>query len=70
MRALFKRKHDELFYSTIDHYENDAPIQAEDRYVNPALSPECLAQDFTGRNPNEYLTQVAPIERVNSASKR
>jgi GntR family transcriptional regulator, histidine utilization repressor len=64
VRALFERKHNELFHSIIVHYENGAPIQVEDRYVNPALFPQYLAQDFTQQTPNEYLTHVAPIERV------
>lgn len=64
IRALFERKHGELFHSIIVHYENGAPIQVEDRYVNPVRFPEYLAQDFTQLTPNEYLTRVAPIERV------
>jgi GntR family transcriptional regulator, histidine utilization repressor len=64
VRALFERKHNELFHSVIVHFENGTPIQLEDRYVNPALFPQYLAQDFTAQTPNEYLTRVAPIERV------
>ena len=28
-----------LFHSVIVHFENDAPIQVEDRWVNPACAP-------------------------------
>lgn len=64
LRALFERKHGELFHSIIVHYEDGTPIQVEDRYVNPALFPDYLAQDFTRQTPNEYLTHIAPIGRV------
>jgi GntR family histidine utilization transcriptional repressor len=64
MRAKFERVHDELFHSVIVHYENASAIQVEDRYVNPQLFPDYLAQDFTEQTPNEYLTRLAPIQRV------
>ncbi|HKG98950.1 MAG TPA: histidine utilization repressor [Pyrinomonadaceae bacterium] len=64
MRARFKRTGGELFHSIIIHYENDDAIQLEDRYVNPDIFPEYIEQDFTRQTPNEYLTTVAPIERV------
>src|SRR5215210_6847033 len=64
MRARFKRMGGELFHSIIIHYENDDAIQLEDRYVNPDIFPEYIEQDFTRQTPNEYLTKVAPIERV------
>lgn len=50
-----------LFHSIIIHYENDIPIQIEDRLVNAALVPDYLAQDFTQVTPNAYLMSQAPI---------
>jgi GntR family transcriptional regulator, histidine utilization repressor len=64
MKARFNRSRGELFHSVIVHYENDDPIQLEDRYVNPDIFPEYIEQNFTRQTPNEYLTKVAPIERV------
>jgi GntR family histidine utilization transcriptional repressor len=64
VQPLFERSCDELFRSIIVHYENDAAIQVEDRYVNPQLFPDYLEQNFTDQTPNEYLTRIAPIERV------
>lgn len=64
MGARFGNKFGELFHSVIVHYENGMAIQVEDRYVNPNLFPEYLEQDFTQQTPNEYLTHIAPIERV------
>ncbi len=54
----------ELFHSCLVHLENALPIQLEDRYVNPAVVPGYLAQDFTVTTPNAYLMQVAPLQRV------
>ncbi len=49
------------FFSQVLHFENDEPIQLEQRYVNPALVPEYLLQDFTETTPHEYLSAVAPL---------
>lgn len=53
-----------LFHSLILHYENGVPIQLEDRWVNPALAPDYLGQDYTCSTPNEYLMRAAPLARV------
>jgi GntR family histidine utilization transcriptional repressor len=53
-----------LFHSLILHYENDTPIQVEDRWVNPALVPAYLDLDFGAVTPNEHLMTVAPLQRV------
>lgn len=50
-----------LFHSVIVHFENDVPIQIEERWVNPAIAPDYLAQDFNAITPNEYLMQAAPL---------
>lgn len=51
-----------LFHSVLVHFENDVPIQVEDRWVNPACAPDYLEQDFAAVTPNEYLTVVAPLQ--------
>jgi GntR family histidine utilization transcriptional repressor len=53
-----------LFHSRMVHRENGLPIQLEDRYVNPAVAPGYLEQDFTVTTPNAYLMQVAPLQSV------
>ncbi|MEN8513880.1 histidine utilization repressor [Burkholderia sp. RS02] len=53
-----------VFHSRIVHYEEDEPIQFEDRYVNPALFPAYLEQDFTIETPNHYMVRLAPIQRA------
>jgi GntR family histidine utilization transcriptional repressor len=54
----------QLFHSRMVHKENGLPIQLEDRYVNPAVAPGYLEQDFTVTTPNAYLMQVAPVQTV------
>ncbi|SET71563.1 histidine utilization repressor [Thalassotalea agarivorans] len=51
----------QIFYSEVLHFENDAPIQLEQRYVNKRLVPEYLEQDFSAQTPHEYLSSVAPL---------
>lgn len=53
-----------LFHSVVVHFENDVPIQVEDRYVNPAVAPDYLRQDFSSQTPNAYLVRVAPLQGV------
>jgi GntR family histidine utilization transcriptional repressor len=50
-----------LFHSAIIHYEDDLPIQFEDKLILPAAAPGYLEQDFTETTPNEYLSRVAPL---------
>jgi GntR family histidine utilization transcriptional repressor len=50
-----------LLRSVIVHFENDEPVQVEERLVNPAVAPDYLSQDFSGRTPYEYLIAVAPL---------
>ncbi|WP_434777842.1 histidine utilization repressor [Neisseria sp. Ec49-e6-T10] len=50
-----------VFHSMIVHYDNDVPVQLEDRFVNSMVAPEYLNQDFKKQTPYTYLTAVAPL---------
>ena len=50
-----------LYRSLILHFEDDRPIQLEERLVNPNVAPDYLAQDFAARTPHDYLIAVAPL---------
>lgn len=50
-----------LYHSIIIHYENDIPVQVEDRLVNSYLVPNYLKQDFSQITPNAYLMQNSPM---------
>ncbi len=53
-----------VFHSRVVHSEEGEPIQFEDRYVNPAVFPDYLEQDFGVETPNHYMVRVAPIQRA------
>jgi GntR family histidine utilization transcriptional repressor len=55
---------DDIFHSRVLHFENDEPVQLEERWVNPAVAPDYALQDFTNTTPNQYLVRVAPLQRV------
>ena len=50
-----------VFHSLIVHSEDGVPVQIEDRFVNPAVAPAYLQQDFADTTPNAYLTAIAPL---------
>jgi GntR family transcriptional regulator, histidine utilization repressor len=54
----------ELYCSLIVHFENDRPIQLEDRYVLPKLAPDYLNIDFSRTTPHHYLVKVAPLQEA------
>jgi GntR family histidine utilization transcriptional repressor len=54
----------ELYCSVIVHFENDRPIQLEDRYVLPKLAPDYLDVDFSQTTPTDYLIKVAPLQEA------
>ncbi len=56
-----------VFHSIIVHKDKGIPIQLGYRFVNPAIAPDYLTQDFTKVNVADYLLkQVAPtmVEHV------
>ncbi len=59
--ALDMREGQKVFHSLIVHFENNIPVQIEDRFVNALVAPDYLKQDFTQQTPYAYLSQVAPL---------
>lgn len=53
-----------LYCSVIVHFEDDRPIQLEDRYVLPELAPDYLGIDFQRTTPHDYLIKVAPLQQA------
>lgn len=49
--------------STVIHFENEIPLQVEQRLVNPVLAPDYTSQDFSATTPHDYLTSLAPFSR-------
>lgn len=59
--SLGLKESERVFYSEVLHFENDEPIQLEQRYVNSKLVPNYLSQDFAKITPHEYLSSEAPL---------
>ena len=63
-RLALTRDEHHVFHSLLVHFEQDKPLQVEDRYVNPRLAPDYLHAEFARLTPYEYLMEVAPLQRV------
>ena len=53
-----------VYHSLILHYDNQAPIQIEERYVLPAIAPRYLEQDYNAKTTFDYLREVAEVTDV------
>ncbi len=62
--ALGLKTGDPVYHSAIVHEENGDPVQFEERWVNPAVAPGYLDQDFTARTPYRFLMASAPLTEV------
>lgn len=49
---------DEVFYLETVHYQDDIPIQLEQRYVNPKMAPDFMSIDFTRQTSTHYLMSL------------
>ena len=53
----------DVFFLQAVHFQDDVPIQLEERYVNPVLVPEFLGQDYCQITATSYLLkQFRPQE--------
>lgn len=52
---------DRVFHTVLVHMENGVPIQFEDRFVNPAVSPGYLETNFIKITPTRHLLKEAPL---------
>ena len=57
----------EVFRVVLVHYENEIPVQLEDRYVNPQVAPDFMQADFAQITPTEYLVQATPVNEIEHA---
>lgn len=53
-----------VFHLSCLHFENDTPVQHEDRFVNPVCAPDFLAQKFDTQPPSEYLLATIPADEI------
>ena len=55
---------DRVFHTRIVHFENNQPLQCEDRFVNPACAPGYLDADFSRLTPTRYLFRHTALWRA------
>lgn len=53
-----------VFHSLLVHFENEVPVQLEERFVNPGLVPGYLDQNFEATTTYDYLQQSTPMTEV------
>lgn len=53
-----------LFHCLMLHCENAVPVELEERYVNPALVPDFINQDFSEETPSGFLIRTMPYSRA------
>ncbi|GGO70667.1 UTRA domain-containing protein [Bowmanella pacifica] len=53
-----------LFKVVILHFENNHPIQLEERFVNAEYFPDFLQQDFTRITTHTYLSSLVPLSEA------
>lgn len=62
-RMLGIEKGDTLFRAQLLHFQNQQPVQLEDRLVNPACVPDFLNEGLENMSPFRYLMKVFPYPR-------
>lgn len=55
---------DTVFHSIILHMDRGMGVQYSERYINPAVAPLYLDQDFLKITPSKYLLEVAPVQET------
>lgn len=55
---------DVVFHSLIIHKENGQPLQFAERYVNAAIVPDYIKQDFSVTTPSQYLSELFPLSEI------
>ncbi|MDX8503620.1 histidine utilization repressor [Mesorhizobium sp. VK4C] len=53
-----------VYHSVVVNFENDLPVQLEERFVNPSLIPDYDKQDFSKTATYDYLMQKTPVTEV------
>tara|TARA_R110002094_G_scaffold212821_1_gene183300 strand:- start:2633 stop:3322 length:690 start_codon:yes stop_codon:yes gene_type:complete len=50
-----------VLHLTCMHYADGSPYQHEDRWINPAVTPDVRTADFSQTGPNEWLVAAVPF---------
>ncbi|MFQ3333422.1 MAG: GntR family histidine utilization transcriptional repressor [Woeseiaceae bacterium] len=68
-KAMNINKDMEVAHILLVHYENDIPIQIEDRFVDTSFAPGFMKQDFSLVTPSAYLSGIAPLQEAEQVVK-
>ena len=66
-KALHVDQGTDVFHLLLVHFEDEVPIQVEDRHILSSFAPDCLEQDFDVITPSAYLTGIAPLQEAEQA---
>ncbi len=53
-----------VFHSVCIHKEDGVPMQLEDRFVNPAMVPGYVQQDFMQEQPSDFLVRTVIFDQM------
>lgn len=56
------RPGDTVFHSILLHKDRGVGVQYSERFINPAVAPAYLDQDYTRITPSDYLLETAPVQ--------
>ena len=62
--ALDLRTGESVYSVVCVHFEDDVPVQFEDRFVNPRMAPDFIHEDFEDGTPSEYLVKHVPFDQI------
>ena len=63
-RKMALKPGEEAFHVVVVHKDRKLAVQYSERWVNPAVAPDFLEQDFTGITPSDYLLKIAPVQEA------
>ncbi len=53
-----------VFHSILLHRDRGIAVQYSERFINPAVAPHYLEQDFIRITPSDYLLETAPVQEA------
>ncbi|MGC9270287.1 histidine utilization repressor [Acidiphilium sp.] len=53
-----------IFHSTVLHFEDDLPVQWEDRFISPRFAPDYLQADLERETTARYLMRLGPATEI------
>ena len=62
--ALGLKTGESVFHVVCVHFEDELPVQLEDRYINPRMAPQALTQDFSLVPPSEYMVRNVRYDQM------